>query len=134
MTIELLDSPSVVDTSQACLRKTIAAPATDVLGRIAHLETRLARSAAEIDAAQAIRYRVFVEEMKAQVAPEAERSKRDVDSWDTVCAQRAHLVGRAEHDEAVESGPADKQRRLNAQRIEQFDGRPQMIPLRQPSS
>ncbi|ASY54994.1 GNAT family N-acetyltransferase [Sinorhizobium sp. CCBAU 05631] len=85
MTIDLLDSTSVVDTSQACVRKTIAAPATDVLGRIVNLETRLARTAAEIDAAQAVRYRVFVEEMKAQVAPEAERRKRDVDGWDAIC-------------------------------------------------
>ncbi|AEG02978.1 GNAT family N-acetyltransferase [Sinorhizobium meliloti] len=85
MTIELLDSMGVVDTSNAYIRKAVAAPASDVLGRIANLETRLARSAAEIDAAQAVRYRVFVEEMKAQVAPEAGRRKRDIDSWDAIC-------------------------------------------------
>ncbi|MDX1169246.1 GNAT family N-acetyltransferase [Sinorhizobium medicae] len=85
MTIELLDSTSVVDTSNAFVRKTIAAPATDILGRIGNLETRLARSAAEIDAAQAVRYKVFVEEMRAQVSPDAERRKRDVDGWDAIC-------------------------------------------------
>ena len=85
MTIELLDSMGVVDTSNAYIRKAVAAPAGDVLGRIANLETRLARSAAEVDAAQAVRYRVFVEEMKAQVAPEAGRRKRDIDSWDAIC-------------------------------------------------
>ena len=37
----------------------------DLLGRIGNLETRIARSEREIDAAQAVRYRVFVEEMKA---------------------------------------------------------------------
>ncbi|WEX88344.1 GNAT family N-acetyltransferase [Sinorhizobium garamanticum] len=85
MTIELLDSANVVDTSQPCIRKTIATPATEVLGRIGTLETRLARSAAEVDAAQAVRYKVFVEEMKAQAGPDAERRKRDVDSWDSIC-------------------------------------------------
>lgn len=85
MAIELLDSANVVETSQAYIGKKAAAPATDVLGRIANLETRLARTASEIDAAQAVRYKVFVEEMKAQVAPEADRRKRDVDSWDAIC-------------------------------------------------
>ncbi|AFL48634.1 putative hemolysin [Sinorhizobium fredii] len=102
MTIDLLDSTSVVDTSRACVRKTIAAPATDVLGRIANLETRLARSAAEIDAAQAVRYRVFVEEMKAQVAPEAERRKRDVDGWDAICDHLLVL------DTSIEGDPEEQ--------------------------
>jgi putative hemolysin len=102
MTIDLLDSTSVVDTSKACVRKTIAAPATDVLGRIANLETRLARSAAEIDAAQAVRYRVFVEEMKAQVTPDAERRKRDVDGWDAICDHLLVL------DTAIEGDPEEQ--------------------------
>lgn len=85
MAIELLDSANVVDTSQACIGKKTAVPTTDVLGRIANLETRLARTASEIDAAQAVRYKVFVEEMKAQVGAEADRRKRDVDSWDAIC-------------------------------------------------
>lgn len=85
MAIELLDSANVVDTSQACIGTKAAVPTTDVLGRIANLETRLARTASEIDAAQAVRYKVFVEEMKAQVGPEADRRKRDVDSWDAIC-------------------------------------------------
>jgi L-ornithine Nalpha-acyltransferase len=59
--------------------------AGNVLGRIGHLETRLAGSEAEIDAAQNIRYRVFAEEMKAQLPAEAIRRRRDVDSWDAIC-------------------------------------------------
>lgn len=102
MTIELLDSVKVVDTSQARVGKVMAAPAGEVLGRIANLETRLARSAAEIDAAQAVRYKVFVEEMKAQVAPEAERRKRDVDSWDAICDHLLVL------DTAIEGDPEDQ--------------------------
>lgn len=102
MTIELLDSTSVVDTSQACVGKTMTAPATDVLGRIANLETRLARNASEIDAAQAVRYRVFVDEMKAQVGPDLDRRKRDVDSWDAICDHLLVL------DAAIEGDPEDQ--------------------------
>jgi putative hemolysin len=57
----------------------------DVLGRIGNLETRLARTASEIDAAQAVRYRVFVEEMQAQLPQEAMRRKRDFDAYDAFC-------------------------------------------------
>lgn len=46
------------------------------------LEVRLARSDAEIDAAQALRYRIFYEEMDAVAGPEAARMRRDVDSFD----------------------------------------------------
>ena len=45
----------------------------DVLGRIGNLETRIARSVSEIDAAQAVRYRVFVEEMNAKLSSDAVR-------------------------------------------------------------
>ncbi len=59
-----------VDTSNAYIRKAVAAPAGDVFRRIANLrDPPLPVAAAEVDAAQAVRYRVFVEEMKAQVAP-----------------------------------------------------------------
>jgi putative hemolysin len=57
----------------------------DVLGRIGSLETRLARTPSEVDAAQAVRYRVFVEEMQAQLPAEAMRRKRDVDAYDAFC-------------------------------------------------
>ncbi|MGO4438669.1 GNAT family N-acetyltransferase [Rhizobium sp. RAF56] len=61
------------------------AASVDVLGRIGNLETRLARNAAEIDAAQAVRYRVFVEEMNAQLPADAMRRRRDVDHFDAIC-------------------------------------------------
>lgn len=66
-------------------KATPARAVTGVLGRIGSLETRLARTAAEIDAAQAIRYRVFAEEMGARLTNEAAARRRDVDSWDAVC-------------------------------------------------
>jgi putative hemolysin len=49
------------------------------------LEARLANSEADIDAAQALRYRVFFEEMGARPSPELRRLRRDYDDFDTVC-------------------------------------------------
>jgi putative hemolysin len=57
----------------------------DLLGRIGSLETRLARTEREVYAAQAVRYRVFVEEMKAQLPADAMRQRRDFDAYDAVC-------------------------------------------------
>ena len=63
--------------------------APPVLGRIGTLETRLAVGREEIAAAQAIRYRVFVEEMGARLPPEAMRTGRDADAYDDICD---HLI------------------------------------------
>ena len=49
------------------------------------LEVRLAETAAEIDAAQALRYRVFYEEMKAHPTPEMAARGRDFDDFDALC-------------------------------------------------
>lgn len=49
------------------------------------LEVRLAVSAEEIDAAQALRYRVFYEEMGAIPSSETTATKRDKDSMDQYC-------------------------------------------------
>src|SRR5258708_36775372 len=49
------------------------------------LEVRLATSMAEIDAAQALRYRVFYEEMGAHPTPRAASERRDRDSFDNHC-------------------------------------------------
>jgi L-ornithine Nalpha-acyltransferase len=48
-------------------------------------EVRLAQTAAEIDAAQALRYRIFYEEMAAHPSPEMAVRRRDFDSFDDVC-------------------------------------------------
>ncbi|MCD1264921.1 ornithine--acyl-ACP N-acyltransferase OlsB [Shinella sumterensis] len=84
MTIELSQTIAPAEIAQKPAPAT-ERPASDVLGRIGNLETRLARSVSEIDAAQAVRYRVFVEEMNAQLSPDAVRRKRDIDAWDMVC-------------------------------------------------
>lgn len=53
--------------------------------RAGTLEVRLAESAAEIDAAQALRYRVFYEEMSARPTPEIAATRRDRDQFDDYC-------------------------------------------------
>jgi putative hemolysin len=58
---------------------------------------RLAASAADIDAAQALRYRVFYEEMGARPTPTVAAAQRDIDAFDDVCE---HLI--------VEDAPPDE--------------------------
>jgi putative hemolysin len=48
-------------------------------------EVRLARTTAEIYAAQALRYRIFYEEMTAHPTPEMKALGRDFDPFDEVC-------------------------------------------------
>jgi len=54
-------------------------------GRKGSLEVRLAHTAREIDAAQALRYRVFYEEMSARPDAEMSARKRDFDRFDEFC-------------------------------------------------
>jgi putative hemolysin len=82
MTVELLARGVTIETNHVVPQ---VAAGTDVFGRIGSLETRLARSSREIDAAQAVRYRVFVTEMGAQLPAEAMRRERDFDSFDEIC-------------------------------------------------
>lgn len=56
-----------------------------ILGRIGKLEVRLARDASEIAAAQAVRYRVFYEELGARGQVSQHMEQRDSDSFDAVC-------------------------------------------------
>lgn len=60
-----------------------AAPVS--FARKGSLEVRLAGSAREIDAAQALRYRVFYEEMSAHPDAETRATKRDRDRFDEFC-------------------------------------------------
>jgi putative hemolysin len=58
-------------------------PVVDV--RYESLQVRLAQNAADIDAAQALRYRVFYEEMGAQPTAEMAARQRDFDRFDEDC-------------------------------------------------
>jgi len=64
-----------------------------------NLGVRLATNAAELDAAQALRYRVFYEEMGAVPSEEAARRKRDFDAFDAVADHLLVL------DHAIGPGP-----------------------------
>jgi len=55
------------------------------LGRLGSLEVRLARSGADVRAAQRLRYRVFYEEMSAIPNAVAVFQKRDFDDFDPIC-------------------------------------------------
>lgn len=70
--------------------------------RALNLGVRLAETAAEIDAAQALRYRVFYEEMGAVADPATAATRRDIDDFDAVAD---HLLvldhDRGEGPEAV---------------------------------
>ena len=72
-------------------------------GRKGSLEVRLAHTACEIDAAQALRYRVFYEEMSAKADDEMSVRKRDFDRFDEFCdhllvVDHALAAGRADED------------------------------------
>src|SRR5215510_11127396 len=53
--------------------------------RVGELELRLAESDAEVEAAQALRYRVFYEEMTAEPTPAMAAVRRDFDRFDEIC-------------------------------------------------
>lgn len=56
-----------------------------VLGRIGNLQVRMATKDREVRAAQALRFKVFVEEMGARLPAEAMRLRRDFDHVDAYC-------------------------------------------------
>lgn len=60
-------------------------PGGELLGRIGTLETRLARDAGEIAAAQEVRFRVFHEELGAQAHLAGAQDRRDADRFDALC-------------------------------------------------
>lgn len=68
--------------------------------KVGNLVARLAVDETEIEAAQALRFRVFYEEMSAHPSVEVETAKRDFDRFDAICdhllvidEQRADLPG-----------------------------------------
>jgi L-ornithine Nalpha-acyltransferase len=73
----------VSETKAAARSSPSRDPIVDV--RYESLQVRLAQSAADIDAAQALRYRVFYEEMGAQPTVEMAARRRDFDRFDDDC-------------------------------------------------
>ena len=73
------------DTTVAAARRDAALHGETPLGRIGSLDVRMARSAAEIAAAQEIRYRVFFQELGARGDAAQMAERRDADRFDAVC-------------------------------------------------
>jgi L-ornithine Nalpha-acyltransferase len=73
----------VSETEAAAPPSPFRDPIVDV--RFESLQVRLAQNAADIDAAQALRYRVFYEEMGAQPSREMAARRRDFDRYDADC-------------------------------------------------
>jgi putative hemolysin len=71
--------------------------------RLGQLDVRVATSEEEIAAAQALRYRIFYDEMGATPTPEMQAVRRDIDRYDSICDHllvidhgsdgRPHVVG-----------------------------------------
>jgi putative hemolysin len=62
---------------------------------------RLATSVGELDAAQALRYRVFYDEMGAHPSPEMASSQRDFDHYDATCDHLIVVDQQRPHDSHV---------------------------------
>jgi putative hemolysin len=78
--------PAPVEPAANTLRAPIAAPASRVVNiSSGPLEVRLAENTADIDAAQALRYRIFYEKMGARPLPGMESERRDRDQFDQIC-------------------------------------------------
>ena len=60
-------------------------PGDHILDKSGTLEVRLATTAAEVEAAQRVRYDIFYREMTAKPSPEMEASGRDFDEYDPIC-------------------------------------------------
>ena len=69
---EISENDAITETSGGALR-------------LGNLEVRLTENAAERDAAQALRYRVFYDEMGASPTPEMKTRARDFDALDELC-------------------------------------------------
>ena len=65
------------------------------------LEVRITRDPADIAAAQALRYRVFYEEMTAAPSAEMESARRDFDDFDAICDHVVVVDHRRPADETV---------------------------------
>jgi putative hemolysin len=86
----------------------------DSLGRIGPLEVRLARTEREIRTAQALRYRVFYEEMAAVPDERTRAGRRDIDRFDALCD---HLLVLDHDDRATRRFRTDQPRVVGTYRL-----------------
>jgi L-ornithine Nalpha-acyltransferase len=81
------EPPPVVRENAAAALHPARAPAAGRLVDIVSgpLQVKLAETAADIDAAQALRYRIFYDTMGARPLPGMEQARRDTDGYDPIC-------------------------------------------------
>jgi putative hemolysin len=72
-------------------------PDTDVLDNSGTLDVRLARTPAEVEAAQRLRFEIFYREMSAKPSPEMLATGRDFDEYDPIC-QHLLVIDRERND------------------------------------
>ena len=100
--------------------ETNAAKSSKVLGRIGSLEVRLTTNEKDIRAAQALRYKIFVDEMGATLSPSAMALELDFDAYDKYCEHFILL------DTSILGGTAEQiigtYRILSQQVADQHDG------------
>ncbi len=93
-------------------------PKAPLLGEIGSLQTRLARTQAEIRAAQAVRYEVFYREMGGRPSEGIHQTERDQDAFDPFCDHL--LVIDAVRDDAEVVGTYRMMRKAQAERAGGF--------------
>ena len=71
-----------------------------VLGKSGTLEVRLATTAAEVEAAQRLRFEIFYREMSANPSPEMAAAGRDFDDFDPIC-QHLLVIDKAANDQVI---------------------------------
>jgi putative hemolysin len=109
-----IESPQSIDP------KTALAPDRVVDFWSGPLQVRLAETAEDIDAAQALRYRIFYEALGARPLPHMRRRRRDIDRFDNDCDHLLVLdhAREAGHDRVV--GTYRLLRRKAAARLQGF--------------
>ena len=81
------DRRSILAVEKPIPADALAAPIEEVVVdiRSGPLQVRLADSDADVDAAQALRYRIFYEKLGAQALPDMALRRRDADRFDALC-------------------------------------------------
>lgn len=101
MTVRALKSFEIDTRSHGSTGGLPIAPGS-VLGRKGEMIVRLADGRNEMEAAQALRYQVFYEEMDARPNPRMVLSRRDADAFDEICD---HLLVITAHGKSGETSP-----------------------------
>jgi L-ornithine Nalpha-acyltransferase len=82
-TARVTEGAAMIEEARQQAFERVSPPFAEI--RTGNLGVRLAETLGEIDAAQALRYRVFYDEMGARPSEQMARRKRDFDDFDEIC-------------------------------------------------